>query len=55
MENENACPKCKTGEIVVYTKPDGNYIGCNSCNYRITMTYTAKSSAKRSTSKVKQN
>lgn len=39
---ENLCPKCKVGEIVVYTKPNGNFVCCNNCNYKIDMEYSAK-------------
>ena len=31
--NDNPCPKCEIGEIVVYTKPNGNYVACNNCDY----------------------
>jgi len=31
--SENPCPKCKKGEIVCYTKPDGNYICCDECGW----------------------
>jgi len=36
IKRDNPCPKCKTGEIVVYSKPDGNYYACDSCVYQVT-------------------
>lgn len=27
------CPKCRVGEIVLYTKPDGEYVGCTCCDF----------------------
>ena len=42
MENDNPCPKCKIGEIYIYTKRDGNIFSCNNCNYTLDMEYSAK-------------
>jgi len=25
------CPKCRVGELKIYSKPDGNYITCTCC------------------------
>ena len=31
---ESRCPECM-GELLLYTKPDGEYVGCSNCDYSI--------------------
>lgn len=38
--HDNQCPECIIGEIVMYTKPDGNYFCCNNCPYSINLSYS---------------
>jgi len=44
--NDNSCPRCKIGQIVIYTKPDGNHYGCNNCFYEEKMRLMTKQKEK---------
>lgn len=42
LPSNDSCPRCKIGQILVYTKPDGNHFGCNNCFYEEKMRLMTK-------------
>lgn len=40
MPNDESCPHCNKGEIMVWTRPNGNFVMCDSCDYMESYTLT---------------